>query len=264
MSASRANLGGWSRGHFLAVVTALIVIQTGLVLTFAERPHRAPPPPVTRTVFHHLGGDLDESVLSKSIFASDPTIFPSSSSHGFADQAWLRLAPVEYNKTTTDSEAPSFLEFTASRLSTGPLPPDSRGNRIPFDLPDELALPQETTLTYATTDASRAASFLRIDGLLSARRVDSAIPMRQWPSSAVLSNTVVSFGINHSGQVVSAGLWSGSGSSEADANAVATVNAMRFTPASGNPDELTWDRATFYWKSVTPPNTNAAPPLQFP
>ena len=49
-------------------------------------------------------------------FAADPTIFPTSSPHGFADQAWLRLPVVEYNKATTDAEPPSFLEFASESV----------------------------------------------------------------------------------------------------------------------------------------------------
>jgi TonB family protein len=265
MNASAAKSGGWSRARFLTVVTVLFATQAGLVLLFAERPRPPSAPPVVRTVFRWLGGDLDESALSKYIFASDPTIFPSSSSHGFADQAWLRLAPVEYNKTTNDSEAPSFLEFAANPLRGSARPPEPDGDGIPFDLTVELAMSKEPAPTYTAADGSRPASFVRIDGPLAGHRIDAAVPLREWGSSVVLSNTVVRFGVNRSGEVVSAVLWSGSGSAEADASAVDSVNAMRFTPAPRSPDEFTWDRATFYWRTVAPPpGTNAPGTPQFP
>jgi TonB family protein len=264
MTAPMPGSGGWSRVRFLTVIAMLFVIQAGLVLTFAERPRVAPALPVTRTIFRRLGFDLDEAALSKYIFAADPTIFPSSSSRGFADQAWLRLAPVEYNKTTTDSEAPSFLEFTANPLRADTQPRSSEKPTL-FDSFDELALAPEPAPPYTAADASRPTSFVRIDGALASRRIDTTVPAREWLTNTVLSNTIVRFGVNRSGEVVSAGLWRGSGSADADANAIATVNTMRFTPASDASDALTWDRATFYWRTVTPPpGTNSAAAPQFP
>jgi hypothetical protein len=207
---------------------------------------------------------LNEAALSKFLFAADPAIFPISSPHGFADQAWLRLPPLDNNKATNDSEPPSFLQFADSRLVAGVAPSFPNGAQIPFDLVGPPALPQEALPVYPATDGSRAESFFRIEGALAGRQMSLPVPLRAWAGSAVLSNTVVQFAISPSGQVVLAGLWSGSGLHEADASAVEAVNALVFRPAGTSAAALTWDKATFYWRTVQPPPATNAPLTAIP
>ncbi|MGD1084709.1 MAG: hypothetical protein ABSA47_08165 [Verrucomicrobiota bacterium] len=259
MNAARRQSGGWSRGRFLLVAAVLFAGQAGLVVLFAERARPAPVAPARRAVVRLLGAPLDEEGLSKYIFAGDPTIFPSSSPHGFADQAWLRLPPRESDGQTNNSVPPSFLGFAASQLVQNRPPAGPLLDPIPFSLGGEAGQAQETPSPPALPDESRTESFFRIEGDLAGRLADAPVPLRAWAVNIVLSNTVVKFAVNRSGQVVSAGLWAGSGLAEADASAVAAVGVMRFSPERTGSNALRWDQATFYWKTIEPPPGATAP-----
>jgi len=259
MNAARPKSGGWSRGRFLLAAAVLFAGQAGLVLLFAERERPAPVPPARRAVFRALGAPLDEEGLSKYIFAGDPTIFPSSSPHGFADQAWRRLPPSESGGQSNNTVPPSFLDFAASQIGSNRPPAGSSLEEIPFSLGGEAGLSQETALPPPLPDESRPESSFRIEGDLGARLVEAPVPLRAWAVNIVLSNTVVKFAVNRSGQVVSAGLWAGSGLAEADASAVAAVGVMRFSPERTGSNALRWDQATFCWKTIEPPPGATAP-----
>lgn len=259
MNAARPKSGGWSGGRLLTVAAVIFAAQAGLVLLFAERGRPAPAAPASRTVFRLLGAPLDEAGLSKYIFAADPTVFPSSSPHGFADQAWLRLPAVEYNKGTNDTEPPSFLEFAGNRLGARRMAAGPDQEQIPFELVGEPEAWPEAAPSYQAADGSRAESFYQIEGALAGRQTEAPVALREWASSVVLSNTVVQFAVTRSGEVVSARLWAGSGLPEADASAVEAVSGMRFSPAGTSSAELGWDKATFYWRTIEPPPGTNAP-----
>ena len=114
--------GNWTRGGFLLVVAVLFAGQAGLLLLFAERARPAPVPADRRAVVRLMGAPLSVEDLSKFIFAADPTVFPSSAPRGFADQAWLKAPALEY-KLRERSNAPNFLEFSASRIGANLIPP---------------------------------------------------------------------------------------------------------------------------------------------
>ena len=88
---------GWSGGRFWLVAALLLAGQAGWVLLLGERPrppHHAVAP---RVVLRLLDTPLDDEQLTKHFFASDPTVFPSFSPHGFADQAgggWPKDEPI--------------------------------------------------------------------------------------------------------------------------------------------------------------------------
>ena len=67
---------------------------------------------------------------------------------------------------------------------------------------------------------------------------------------------MVQFAANRAGQVISAVLLAGSGLKEADDSALATVNVLHFRPVGTSAPEYAWDTATFYWKTIEPPQKN--------
>ena len=79
------------------------------------------------------------------------------------------------------------------------------------------------------------------------------VVLPSWTNSSLVSNSVVQFGVNRAGQVISAVLLAGSGLKEADDSALATVNVLRFRPAGTSAPEFAWDTAAFYWKTIEPP-----------
>ena len=250
--------GNWTRGGFLLVVAVLFAGQAGLLLLFAERARPSPVPTDRRAVVRLMGAPLSVEDLSKFIFAADPTVFPSSAPHGFADQAWLKAPALEY-KLRERSNAPSFLEFAASQIGANLIPPGPAPPRIPFALAEQQGPSFQAAPSFSATAPGLPESFFRIEGDLAARLIEAPAALRAWPSANLLPNSVVQFAVNRAGQVVSARLWAGSGLPDADTNAVATVGALRFRPAAKNPAELAWTTATFYWKTIEPPPGANAP-----
>jgi hypothetical protein len=237
----------------------IFAAQAGLVLLFAEKTRPAFVPVPGSLTFRRMVAPLDEEALSKYIFAGNPTIFPSASPLGFAEQAWLRLPRVEYNVQESEIEPPSFLEFASNPLGASASMPGPIQEQIPFDLVGKPGLSRQPAPVYPVAEGTRPESFFRIEGPLAERAISSHPPLRAWPAETVLSNTVVHFAVDHSGQVVSARLWAGSGLLEADASAVEAVNEMVFTPAGTSAAGLTWDWAVFYWRTIAPPPaTNAS------
>jgi TonB family protein len=252
MNAPLPTRSGWSRGRFLLAAALLFAGQAGWVLLLGERarPPRLPaaPPMLLRL----LAAPLDQETWSRDVFAGDPAVFPSSSPHGFANQAWRLLRADDYPAPLLEPP-PAFLEFAAAG-SGAYLPPAAPGLlQTPFPWDSQSGLPPESAPAFPAVEASRPQSFLRIEGPLAGRQLEPPAVLPSWTNSFLVTNSVVRFAVNRSGQVISAVLLAGSGLKEADDSALATVNLLRFRPLSGNAPELAWDTATLYWKTIPPP-----------
>lgn len=239
---------GWSGGRFWLVAALLLAGQAGWVLLLGERPrppHHAVAP---RVVLRLLDTPLDDEQLTKHFFASDPTVFPSFSPHGFADQVWPKDEPI-----VQPGPPPAFLAFTANWSGAILKTPALESRQTPSELAGPLELPPAIATDFPASEASRPESFLRIAGALAGRRPRPPAALPAWTNSFLLSNSMVQFGVNRSGQVISAVLLDGSGLKEADDWAVAAVNVLRFEPVAGGAPEFAWDTAGFYWKTIEPP-----------
>ncbi len=249
-SAAKPILPDWSRAHFWLVVALLFGGQAGLVLLLGERPRSSPVSPPSRLGLRLLDTPLDSEAWMKHVFAGDPAIFPSSSPHGFADQAWQRLTNLA--TVTLEAPAPAFLGFAIPWAGARLAPAGSEARQTPFQL---AGLPDSSPYgvpSFPGAEASRPESFFNIEGALDSRRLGPPVILPFWTTNFLVTNSIVRFGVNRAGQVVSAVLLGGSGLKTADDAALATVNVLRFRPVGLNTPELSWDTATFYWRTVPP------------
>jgi len=252
MSATKTIPSGWSRGRFMLVAALLFAGQAGWVLLVGERPQPRPVPVAPRVTLRLLETPLDEEKLTKHFFAGDPTVFPSSSPHGFADQAW----PGDYTAALPEP-APAFLAFAANWAGAVPKPDGLESRQTPFQFVRPPGPPPASAPDFPAAEASRPESFLLIEGALAGRQLGPRVVLPSWTNNYLVSNSVVQFGVNRAGQVISAVLLAGSGLKEADDAALATVNVLRFRPAGTGVPEFAWDTADFYWKTIEPPEKKA-------
>lgn len=252
MSAAKTVSSGWSRGRFLLVAALLFAGQAGWVLLLGERPQPRPVPVAPRGTLRLLETPLDDEKLTKHLFAGDPTVFPSSSPHGFADQAW----PKDYTAAFPEPP-PAILAFAANWAGAVLKPAGLESRPTPFQFVGPPGLPPASAPDFPAAEASRPESFLLIEGALAGRQLDAPVVLPSWTNSSLVSNSVVQFGVNRAGQVISAVLLAGSGLKEADDSALATVNLLRFRPVGAGAPEFAWDTADFYWKTIEPPQKKA-------
>jgi hypothetical protein len=252
MSAPKHNLSGWSRGRFVLVAALLFAGQAGLVLLLGERPSPPPLAAAPRMVLRLLDAPLDDEKWTEHVFADNPTVFPSSSPHGFAGQAWLRL-PVPGDASALREPPPVFLEFAANWSGAEDNPAGRESRHASFRWSGQPAPPPDIVPALPPAEASRPESFLRIEGGLAGRQIAPPAVLPSWPAHFLVTNSVVQFAVNRAGQVVSAVLLAGSGLKEADDSALAAVHVLRFRRAGPTAPEYTWDTATFYWKTIEPP-----------
>jgi hypothetical protein len=257
MSPSTSPLSGWSRSRLVLVAALLFAGQAGFVLLLGERPRPSPLAPAPRVVLRMLDAPLDDENLTKHIFAEDPAVFPSTSPHGFAAQAWRLLPAHDHNAAALRQPMPAFLDFT-NWSGAERIPAVAESRQIPFQWTSRPNPPEDTVTIFPEAEASRPESFLLIEGSLQGRRWPAPVELHPWTNS-LLSNSVVQFAVNRAGQVVSAVLLSGSGLKEADDSALTNVNVLRFRPSGTAAPAFEWGTATFYWKSVAPPPPQKPP-----
>jgi hypothetical protein len=198
-----------------------------------------------------LDAPLNDEKWMEHVFAPDPSVFPSSSPHGFAAQAW-RLLPVQDAAAALQEPPPVFLEFTNwSGANSHPAGWESR--HVSFQWAGQPEPPPDSVPAFPAAEASRPESFFRIEGGLAGRRPTAPAGLPAWPANFLVTNSVVQFAVNRAGQVISTVLLAGSGLKEADDSALATVNVLRFRPVGNAVPEYVWDTATFYWKTIEPP-----------
>jgi len=251
MPARKLIPSGWPHARFWMVVALLFAGQAGWVWLVGERPHPSPLPAPPRLGLRLLDAPLDNETWTKHVFAGDPAVFPSSSPHGFADQAWRRL-PAHDDLVTLEEPSPAFLDFApqwAGARLTLPVLESRQSPSLLAGLPDS---PPSGVPALPAAEASRPESFFRIEGALAERRRDPPVLLPAWTTTFLVTNSVVRFAVNRAGQVVSAVLLFGSGLKAADDTALATVNLLRFRPVGMNAAEFAWDTATFYWRTMPP------------
>ena len=230
----------------------------GLGRTSSGRPQSSPVPALTL----RLAG----SGAAKLLALNDPTLFvlpdrertvgpapsrtPDSASSAFP---W----PEPTNSLTL---AVDQLGATFSRLvgTNGP------------DALQVLARP-EPSLTFPNllpAAISSQPSTLRLEGALAQRRLMTPPALRPWPSTSILSNSVVQIVVDADGRPVSPPtLLSGSGSSQADQDALDAARAARFEPVRRNPADtarnpaadLSWGRMVFRWQTLPQPPATTPP-----
>jgi TonB family protein len=242
----------WSRGRFLFVAGVFFIAQVGLILATSERRSPAAVPAAAQTAFHAIPDSLDRASLSRRFFAADPVVFASATLEGFSGNAWLRAQSIKYNNAE-ELEPPAPVELD-TRLFGERMRLTEQTNTAPFPLIEERGAQLEPLPVLETFHPARPQSTWRLDGPLPSRQISRPPSLASWPSALLLTNSVVEFAINRQGKVVAHRLISRSGSTEADAQALAATRQLRFEPLPLEAPELTWARAVFEWETTEPPS----------
>lgn len=261
MNPSRPEQPRWSRARWLVTLVVVFAAQVGLIFALGDRkpitPRRVAAAPTVQVTASR--GEL--------LALQDPTLFVLPHAHGFSADAWFTRSTVQ-PPVYRLSEPPRLLElagdelgetfrrfmranaFAPFALETKPAPELSRP-RLP---PPEIRPP--------------AVSTLMILGDLAGRKLLTPLKLPNQTHSDLLTNTVVQVLVDADGNVFSAlSFPPGSGSVEADRQALSLARAARFAPmeASRGPrsepfGDLTRGLLVFEWFTVPPAATNSVAP----
>jgi hypothetical protein len=245
-----APSGGWAGGRFFLAVAILFVAQVGIILLVAERPAASVSRAAAPTVFRSLAAPLDQDQISEVFFAADPIVFASATPHGFSGSAWLRFQPVRYGPAQ-ELEPPSLLALDSRRLGTKP-PTTEETNQVPFELAERRGPQLEPLPVFPATSAARSQSVYHLEGPLAGRQLGPDAVPPSWPASPLLTNSVVQFAVNRSGEVVLHRLISRCGLADADLAAVAITRKLRFSALGATAPAVVWSKAIFQWQTLEP------------
>jgi hypothetical protein len=194
---------------------------------------------------------------------ADPTLFALPHHEGFSGLAWLTITEPDVHPLLWD-EAPRFLPLDPASLGEafrnymstnqpGSLP-EMTQPELKFKIPE--VLPSRPLVTAST---------LRLSGELASRRLLVAPKLRPWPSTEILSNSVVQVLVGADGRPISATLLRppGSALTEADQYALRSATTVRFESINGadplNPlAAIALGQMIFEWQTVPQP-TNSPP-----
>jgi TonB family protein len=251
----------WTRRRWLITTGVLLVAHLGAISYFGERPHLLPRASRSRTALHLAVDPWSVKQIADLPTIDDPSLFALPSLHGFSGKAWLTFPRFEY-PVRSWTEPPAYLALDADALGQS-FAGTGGSNVIPVTTlagkPAELLKIQISVPPLPVASASE----FRIEGAAANRRLLEAMELPSWPSSDLLTNTVVQVLVDGEGNCVSAMLLASSGSKGADQFAVGRASAARFEPitqAGGAPGNATFGRMVFRWRTVSASETNGVPP----
>jgi hypothetical protein len=245
----------WPRGRFLGVISVLFVLQAGLIFLFGERSHSPSSPHAPAVRFCALDASVNEDEMLRQFFAGDPAVFALPNHRGFSGRSWLDQRPLEF-QPENPLEPPAWLPLATARLGPDVLLARASSEPIPAGLAQPQARHGEPLPDFLEPEVIPLQSVFRLEGGLRGRLLGAGPELSAQPGEKILANSVVQIGVGPSGEVVAARLDAPSGSSAADADAVAKARALRFrsAPSAGTQ----WGEAVFQWQTSEP--AGAGPP----
>jgi hypothetical protein len=243
-----APSGAWTGRRFLLAVALLFLAQVGIILLVGEPPGKVVSEAAAPVVFRALAAPMDQEQISQSFFVADPTVFASATPHGFSGRAWLRFQPVKY-APADELEAPSPLALDTRHLGTK-LPLGEATNQVPFELAEQRGPQLEPLPVFPTQSLARRQSLYYLEGPLAGRQIGPVFSLPSWPANQLLTNSVVQFAVNRSGEVVMHRLASRCGLPDADMEALSITRKLRFSPSGAGAPEILWSKAIFQWQTL--------------
>lgn len=194
----------------------------------------------------------------------DPTLFALPHRQSFSGLAWMTAISLATN-TFSWSEDPRYLDYYQTRADTTLRDPAPTNG---FSLVEAIAAAKvEPRLPQIAFDKpSREQSTWRLAGDLAGRRLLTPLHLTSQSSDDLLTNTVIQLVVDARGWPVSEALLPpGSGSKDADQDALALAATARFEPLrgdAGRPSQhplkgLAWGELIFEWHTIPVPPTNA-------
>jgi len=257
----------WGARRWIYVTGFVFTLQAALILFFSQ-PAQAPPArPTLRPRVHLLADPWSVQQLSLRPGVTDPTLLALPDVHSFSGAAWMRAAPLDY-KSEPWSEPPRWLSMDAQGLGGRFGQMVATNVLTPPTIADKPAPPMLRYEPNFPSEPLPAQSTLRVEGELAARRLLQTPELKLWPHHELLSNSVVQVVVDADGFALSREPLGSCGLPEADRQALALANTLRFQPlprsardATGR-GPLAWGKLVFRWYTLAPSATNApaAPP----
>ncbi len=268
----------WPRRRWWGLVALLFAAQVAFIFGLSDGGPILPRKPAAAPRLR-LAGPAAADLLA----LTDPTLFVLPHSNGVSGPAWLRSPRLEFHPFDW-SEPTNWLALPLEQLGAAfdqfiqtnqfsslqiPLLPQPE-SRLPE--PPPLASSAEPSTVRiesglaATGSAGTGSASVPAGTNPPARRLLTPLPLRPWPFTDLLTNTVVQILVNAEGQPVSVALLSSCGLKDADQYALAQAKAARFESLSDSGTEslthptarLSWVRLIFQWQTLPMPPTNSA------
>jgi len=264
-----------SRARWWVTVALVFLTQLGLVFWFGRKEPLLPAdkgaPGLTYQLITTRPGPLAS--------LTDPTLFALPHQQSFSGPAWMTMPPPSFTGPRwAILNPPPVTSFTWSEpvryleVPFGPVGADVREPTLTnaFSAVEAIA---RTEVKPRFAEESRPQpisrpSAWRLGGDLARRRLLTPLDLGPQRSDDLLTNTVVQLVVDAQGRTVSVALLPpGSGSKDADQQALTLASAARFEPLSseaaqqtaGSPFDLRWGELVFEWQTLPPLGTNQAP-----
>jgi TonB family protein len=256
MSDPMAEPRPWTRSRWWLVVFAVFLAHIGLIFALGDRKPIVPRQPAAVPQWR-LADDAYEMIA-----LNDPTLFALPHREGFSGAAWMNIPRVLTNSYEW-SESPRWLSLPVEQLGAA-FSQFMETNVFARHVPELKAAPQLAAPVIAPIGPAPATnSTLRFEGDLTERPLAVPLQLPTWPAADLLAPSTVQVLVDDAGNVISAVLLPpGSGSKDADQQALAIAKTARFEPLPTSGTAARWSRATMaiQWFTVPlPPQTNAAP-----
>jgi hypothetical protein len=258
MSSEQAQEARWPRKRWWVLLAGAFATQLALIFWLGG-PQRVRVPREDSAPVLQLTSPTSSGLLA---FA-DPTLFALPHQEGFSGLAWLTITEPDLHPFRWD-ETPGFLALNPATLGEGFR--NYMSTNQPGSLPEmahpelKFKIPEVLPSTPLVT-----ASTLRLSGELAGRHLLVAPELRPWPSTEILSNSVVQLLVGADGRPISQILLKpGSASTEADQYALRSAAKVRFESINGadplNPlAAIALGQMIFEWQTVPQPDTNSPP-----
>jgi hypothetical protein len=268
MSLGLAEPSKWPRRRWWNALALVFAAQLGIIFWLGDtkpfRPGATKPGPAL-LLPKQIADDLNSGSSSDTnVFALvDPTLFALPHRQSFSGSAWLSSPTQEFHPFVW-SESPRWLGLSAEKLGAvfhEYVNTSQASPLLTLIQPEpQLLMPE---IPAANDFPSR--STYRVTGQLAERHLLTPVELPSWPSQEILTNSRVQMVVDADGKPVSVALlYPGSGSKEADTNALWQAANARFAPkVSGNPGpagtpflDLSWGQMVFEWHTLPKPATN--------
>jgi hypothetical protein len=250
---SGKELSHWSKLRWILMVLAVFILQFLLLMLFSSSELAPPVQPASGPRFHFMAAAPHSPERPSHLAVSDPTLFALPHPEGFSEPLWRQAPAMEYQLTNSIfpprwlEPAPQRFGETFSRFVEETMAADFFSTH-PAPAPQgALALPSMPV---------RTDSHLRVAGEISNRPLLNSPDLPVIPHNQILANTVVLVTVTPEGESLAV-LLSGSGSKEADQEALRTARSIRFAPLEKSAPIMT-GQLIFEWS--IPPNRQANPP----
>jgi hypothetical protein len=245
-SAAHQN-GAWSRGRWIGLIAAFFIFQLGFLYLVMDRPLSGSTLRGPRITARLVPGTLTEERMSQAVFASDPLLFPLASQHGFSGAGWMTVYRPDY-AFPAEIEPPQWLALKTDSL--GRVAPAEPKSELPFELGQRSTPQTEALPVFVPAVLPQTNTIVRVDAKLSERAAGLPLKLPAWPSTKVLSNSVVDVAVNGAGHVIACRLAAPSDSKEADHAALEKAKLLKFRPL--NAVGTIWGQAIFDWATAEP------------